>query len=393
MRFAHKLPDIPTTIFTVISRRARELGAVNVGQGFPDYPIDAALADCVATAMAEGHNQYAPMEGSIALREAIARKLQETQGCAPSPESEITITCGGTEALHSAIQALVRPGDEVICFDPAYDAYEPAVALTGARCIRIPAAPPAFRPDWDRFRDSLSDRTRLVITNNPHNPACIVWDAADLDTLAEAIRNRPILVLADEVYEHLVFDGGRHRSVLAHAELGERSLAVFSFGKTFHITGWRVGYIVASAELTREFRKVHQFNTFSIAAPLQQGIASYLARKPDAWRGLSDFFERKRNVVVAGLRDSGFTLPPAQGTYFQLLNCAALTDLDDVTFAERLLTEAGVALIPLSPFYAQSESRAPRLQWLRLCVAKRDETLELAVERLRAAASAGIGRR
>jgi methionine aminotransferase len=384
MQFAHKLPEIPTTIFSVISRRARELGALNVGQGFPDYPIDPALAQCVSQAMAAGHNQYAPMEGSLGLREAISRKLRETQGIAPDPVSEITVTCGGTEALHSAIQAIVRAGDEVICFDPAYDAYEPAVQLTGGRCIRIPSAPPAFRPDWDRFGDALSDRTRLIITNNPHNPACIVWTASDLETLAELIRERPILVLADEVYEHLVFGDARHHSVLAHPELASRSLAVFSFGKTFHITGWRVGYCVAPREWTDELRKVHQFNTFSIAAPLQQGIATYLAERPDAWRGLAEFFRRKRDLVVDGLRGTGYALPPAQGTYFQLLDCSAVTPLDDVAFAEHLLTEAGVALIPLSPFYAPASGVAPRITWLRLCVAKRDETLQLAVERLRA---------
>jgi methionine transaminase len=383
MPFARKLPDIPTTIFTVISRRARELGALNVGQGFPDYPIDPALAECVTRAMADGHNQYAPMEGSLALREAISLKLRETQGIAPDAESEITVTCGGTEALHTAIQAIVRANDEVICFDPAYDAYEPAVQLTGARCMRIPSAPPAFRPDWNRFRDALSDRTRLVITNNPHNPACIVWTESDLTTLADLIRERPILVLADEVYEHLVFDAAHHRSVLAHPELASRSLAVFSFGKTFHITGWRVGYCVAPPDLTAEFRKVHQFNTFSIAAPLQQGISSYLAERPDAWRGLAEFFRRKRDLVVDGLRGSGYGVPPAQGTYFQLLDCSAVTALNDIAFAERLLTEARVALIPLSPFYAHGGGARPHMSWLRMCVAKRDETLQLAVERLR----------
>jgi methionine transaminase len=381
MHFERKLPNIPTTIFTVMSRRAREVGALNIGQGFPDYPIDPRLAQCVADAMNEGHNQYAPMEGVPELRAAISAKLAATQGRAPDPVSEITVTCGGTEALHSAIQAIVRAGDEVIVFDPAYDAYEPAIQLTGARCVRVPTRAPNFRPDWDRVRDVLTTRTRMIVINNPHNPACTAWTRADLDALAELIRDRPIYVLADEVYEHVVFDGEQHHSVVAHAELSLRSIAVYSFGKTLHVTGWRVGYCVAPPTLTAEVRKVHQFNTFSIANPLQHGIARYIERHPDAWQGLSAMFQERRDLLRAGLAGSGFELPPAGGTYFQLLDFAALSNLDDVAFSERLLTEAKVAPIPLSPFYA--EGARPRLSLVRLCVAKKPETLQLAIDRLR----------
>ncbi|HET9475749.1 MAG TPA: aminotransferase class I/II-fold pyridoxal phosphate-dependent enzyme [Steroidobacteraceae bacterium] len=327
-----KLPDVGTTIFTVMSRRAVEQGAVNVGQGFPDYPIDSSLAACVADAVAAGFNQYAPMEGSIALRAAIAAKI----------------------------------------------------VAAGGRCIHIPLEPPHFRYDWDRVRASLSARTRLIIINNPHNPACTVASAADLDTLAALTRDRPIGVLADEVYEHVQYDGRVHQSVMNHAELRERSFAVYSFGKTLHITGWRVGYCVAPAAMTRELRKVHQFNTFSIAAPLQEGIRRYLERHPDAWRGVAAFFSAKRDLLRERLAGSGLVMPPAQGSYFQLADYASLGgDLaacNDVEFTERLINEAGVAVIPLSPFYREPPAD---MRVVRLCVAKRDETLVEAARRIR----------
>src|ERR1700723_4089194 len=250
MRFESKLPDVGTTIFTVMSRRAIEEGALNVGQGFPDYPIDARLSQALVEAVAEGHNQYAPMEGVVVLREHIARKLKASYDIEVDPITEITITCGATEALYDTIQAVVGPGDEAIIFDPAYDAYEPAVRLAGGRCVRIALAPPAFRFDWDEVRRFLSDPTRLIIINSPQNPSCTVSSRADLDALAECIRDRPITVIADEGYEHVLFDGRRHQSVLMHPDLRERSYAVFSFGKTLHATGWRIGYCVAPAELT-----------------------------------------------------------------------------------------------------------------------------------------------
>jgi methionine aminotransferase len=380
--FTSKLPDVGTTIFTVMSRRAKEQGAVNVGQGFPDYPIDPDLSACVAEAVAAGFNQYAPMEGSVALRAAIVRKILAAGGRAVDPETELTVSCGGTESIYSAIQAVVGPGDEAIVFDPSYDAYDPAVRLAGGRCIHLPLRAPGFRIDWDRVRATLSARTRLIIINNPHNPACTVASAGDLDTLAALVRDRPITVLADEVYEHVQYDGRVHQSVMNHPELRERSYAVYSFGKTLHITGWRVGYCVAPPLLTRELRKVHQFNTFSIAAPLQEAIRLYLERHPDAWKKVSAFFSAKRDLLRAKLAGSGLDLPPAEGSYFQLANYGGLDEyaaLDDVQFTEKLINEAGVAVIPLSPFYREP----PRdMRIVRLCVAKRDETLAEASRRI-----------
>jgi len=377
---ASKLPDIGTTIFTVMSRRARELGALNLGQGFPDYDIDLRLTELVGEAMRAGHNQYAPMEGLPELRQRIAAKLSACYGLHRDPESEITVTLGATEAIYSAIQAAVGPGDEAIAFDPAYDSYEPAVRLAGGRCVRLPLEPPHFRYDWDRVRAALSERTRLVLLNSPANPACTVATATDLEALATVIRGRDIVVLSDEVYEHVVFDGARHNSVLTHAELAPKSFAVFSFGKTLHATGVRIGYCVAPPAMTAELRKVHQFNTFSISNPLQHAIAAYLGEKPDGWRELAQFFQAKRDRLRVALSRSGFRLPPAQGTYFQLLDFSEFSPPGDLAFAERLLTEAGVATIPLSPFYAAP----PALSCLRLCIAKRDNTLDQAASRLAA---------
>lgn len=378
-----KLPEVGTTIFTVMSRRARELDALNLGQGFPDYDIDPRLTELVAAAMRAGHNQYAPMEGLPALRERVAAKLRASYGIAVDPETEVTVTLGATEAIYSSVQALVGPGDEVIVFDPAYDSYEPAVRLAGGRCIRLPLTQPGFRYDWERLHAVLGPRTRLVLFNSPHNPACTAADRGDLDALAAALAAYDTLVLSDEVYEHVVFDGARHASVLAHPVLAARSIAVFSFGKTLHATGLRVGYCVAPAALTREVRKVHQFNTFSVSHPLQHAIAAYLAERPDCGEGLAVFFQAKRDRLRSALATSGFRLPPAQGTYFQLLDFSAFADGDDLAFAERLLTEARVATIPLSPFYAQPQP----LPFVRLCVAKRDSTLDEAAARLNAFAA------
>jgi len=382
-----KLPDVGTTIFTIMSRRARELGALNLGQGFPDYDIDPRLAELTGEAMRQGHNQYAPMEGLLALRERIARKLEASYGVAFDPHAQITVTLGATEAIFSTVQAVVGPGEEAIAFDPAYDSYEPAVRLAGGRCIRLPLMPPDFRYDWDRVRDAITPRTRLILFNSPHNPACTAATSADLDQLAACIRGRDIVVMSDEVYEHVVFDGRKHASVLLHPELRERSFAVFSFGKTLHATGLRVGYCVAAPALTGELRKVHQFNTFSIANPLQQAIAAYLAERPRTGSELAAFFQAKRDRLRNGLAGSGFVLPPAQGTFFQLLDFGGLLAAGDVQFAERALTEAGVATIPLSPFYA----KPARLAVVRLCIAKRDETLDRAAARL-AGFAARLGR-
>ncbi len=381
-----KLPDVGTTIFTVMSRRARELGALNLGQGFPDYPIDPRIGELLAQAVREGHNQYAPMEGSLLLRQVIAAKLKATYGVEPDWEAEITVTLGATEAIYSAIQAVVGAGDEVIVFDPAYDSYDPAIRLAGGRCVHIPLQPPTFSYDWDRVAASITPHTRLIIINSPHNPSCTAATAADLDALASLIRDRDILVLSDEVYEHVMYDGRRHHSVLAHRELAPRAFVVFSFGKTLHATGWRVGYCIAPPALTVELRRVHQFNTFTIATPLQQAIAQYLQEKPQVWSELSGFFQAKRDLLRQGLAASAFRLPPAQGTFFQLLDFSGLPgqsphDLApqaDVRFAEQLLVEAGVATIPLSPFYVAP----PPMPFVRLCVAKRDDTLSQAVTRL-----------
>lgn len=379
-----KLPDVGTTIFTVMSRRAMEQGAVNVGQGFPDYPIDPALAACVTDAVAAGFNQYAPMEGNVRLRTAIAATIAAAGGRAVDPETEITVSCGGTESIYSAIQAVVAAGDEAIVFDPAYDAYDPAIRLAGGRCIHVPLAAPQFRYDWDRVKGLVNDRTRLIVINNPHNPACTVATAADLDALAALTRDRAIIVLADEVYEHVLYDGRVHQSVMNHGELKTRSFAVYSFGKTLHITGWRVGYCVAPPELTRELRKVHQFNAFSIAAPLQEAIRLYLERQPDAWRHVAAFFSAKRELLRDRLSASGLGLPPAQGSYFQLADYGQLAEfssLTDVEFTERLINDAKVAVIPLSPFYREPP---PGMRIVRLCVAKRDETLIEAASRITA---------
>jgi methionine aminotransferase len=380
MSIRSKLPRVGTTIFTIMSQRAAELQAVNLGQGFPDYDIDPRIGELVYEAMRGGHNQYAPMPGVAQLREAIAAKLERSYAVRIDPELEITVTLGATEAIFSSVQALVGPGDEVIVFDPSYDSYEPAVQLAGGACIHVPLQPPRFRYDWERVKAVLTDRTRLLIINSPHNPACTCITAQDLATLAELLRGRDIHLLADEVYEHMVFDGQTHHSVLANAELRERSVAVFSFGKTLQATGLRVGYAVAPRALTAELRKVHQFNTFTIATPFQVAIARYLAERPDCGDGLAAFLGAKRDRLTAALTGSGLLLPRAEGSFFQLIDYAALSDDPDTQFAEELLTRARVATIPLSVFY----QHPPPMTLLRLCFAKRDTTLEEGAARLQA---------
>jgi methionine aminotransferase len=386
MLFKSKLPDVGTTIFTVISRRAMEEGAVNVGQGFPDYPIDPRLAEFVQRAILDGHNQYAPMQGVAALREGIAKKLQVSYGHTFDPDTEITITCGGTEAIFDAIQAVVGAGDEAIVFDPAYDSYDPAIRLAGGRCVHIPLRPPAFSYDWDEVKRAISERTRLIIINSPHNPSCTIATAEDLQALADLIRGKPITILSDEVYEHIVYDGGKHASALAHPELRERSFTVFSFGKTLHATGWRTGYCIAPAAMTAELRKVHQFNTFSIAAPLQHAIAHYVEKHPESWQGLAAFFTAKCALLTGLLEGTAFKPITPAGTYFQLIDYGALSKATDVDFVDRLIREAKVATIPLSPFYAAP----PRMTLLRLCLAKSDATLRDAASRLAAFADEQI---
>ena len=362
-----------------MSRRAAETGAVNLGQGFPDYPIDPRLPELVQQAMAEGHNQYAPMPGVPALLEQIAAKLQRVHGVTVEPQAEITVTLGATEALFSAVQALAGAGDDVLVFDPAYDSYDPAVRLAGARCVHVPMDPPRFRPDWDRVRSAVNESTRLVIINSPQNPACSCLDRDDLDALAGVLRDRDCRVLSDEVYEHMVFDGAQHQSVLAHPELRARSVAVFSFGKTLHATGLRVGYAVAPAALTTELRKVHQYNTFTIATSFQHAIAAYLRERPACGADLPGYFQAKRDRLVALLEGSGFEPLRSAGSYFQLISYAGLDRRGDLELAHALIDEAGVATIPLSVFYREP----PPMQLLRLCFAKRDETLAEGAARLR----------
>jgi methionine aminotransferase len=380
MTVRSKLPRVGTTIFTVMSQRAAELGAVNLGQGFPDYDIDPRLAELVHEAMRQGFNQYAPMPGMPQLREAIAVKLNRSYSINVDPDLEVTVTLGATEAIFSTLLALVDSGDEVIVFDPAYDSYEPAIQLAGGVCIHVPLQPPQFRYDWERVKAVLTERTRLVIINSPHNPACTCITAQDLATLAELLRDRDIYLIADEVYEHIVFDGRVHHSVLAQPELRERSVAVFSFGKTLQATGLRVGYAVAPRALTAELRKVHQFNTFTIATALQVAIAGYLGERPACGDALRMFLGDKRDRLVAALAGSDLTLPRAEGSFFQLIDYRALGDVPDAQFAEELLTRARVATIPLSVFYQQP----PPMTLLRLCFAKRDETLDEGAERLQA---------
>ena len=373
-----KLPDVGTTVFTVMSRRAAEADAINLGQGYPDYPIDTRLAELVQQAMAEGHNQYAPMPGVPALLEQIAVKLRRVYGVTVDAEREVTVTLGATEAIYSAIQALVGTGDEVIVFDPAYDSYDPAVRLAGGRCVHVPLVPPAFQPDWDRVGSLLTERTRLVIVNSPQNPACSCLQAADLTALAAILRGRNCAVLADEVYEHMVYDGARHQSVLAHAELRARSVVVYSFGKTLHATGLRVGYAVAPPALTTEMRKVHQFNTFTIATCLQQAIAGYLRERPRLGAELPEYFQEKRDRLAALLEGTGLRVLRSAGSFFQLVDYSAVSARGDVELAGALIDEAGVATIPLSVFYREP----PPLQLLRLCFAKRELTLVEGARRL-----------
>lgn len=372
-----KLPHVGTTIFTVMTNRARELGAINLAQGFPDYDVPPKLKDLVAYHVAAGRNQYAPMIGVADLREQIALKLALSYGRMPDADAEITVTLGATEAIFSSILALVHPGDEVILFDPSYDSYAPAVILAGGKPIHIPLQAPHFRIDWQRVCEAVTSKLRLILINTPHNPSGAIMDPHELDVLADIVRPTQAWVLMDEVYEHMVFDGAQHASLLSHSELYARGIAVFSFGKSMHATGWRVGYAVAPAPITTEIRRVHQFNTFSIATPLQYAIADFLKSSPDHNAGLTAFYQRKRDKFLECLRGSSFSWIPSAGTYFQLLDFSAISDETDVQFAETLLN-AGVAAIPVSPFYTD----APRLSVMRFCFAKSESTLEDAAERL-----------
>ena len=372
-----RLPRVGTTIFSQMSALAQQHDAVNLGQGFPDFDCAPALVDAVATAMRRGLNQYPPMPGVPALREAIAAKTARLYGHAYDPGSEITITAGATQGILTAILALVHPGDEVIVLDPCYDSYEPNIVLAGARAVHVPLQPHSFRPDFERLRAALSARTRALIVNTPHNPSASVWTADDMQALAELLRPTNVIVIADEVYEHMVFDGQRHESVSRHAELAARSLVVSSFGKTFHVTGWKVGHVAAPAALSAEFRKVHQFNVFTVNTPVQHGLAEYLA-DPAPYLELNAFYQRKRDLFRTGLAATRLALLPAAGTYFQCVDYSAVSELGEEAFCRWLTSEIGVTAIPLSAFYA--DGREQRLA--RFCFAKKDDTLERALERL-----------
>lgn len=373
-----KLPALGTTIFTQMSALAQQHNAINLSQGFPDFDGPDYLKARLAHHVNAGANQYAPMTGVQPLREAIAAKTAELYGHRPDANSEITITAGATEALYAAITALVRPGDEVICFDPSYDSYAPAVTLSGGVMKRIALQPPGFNVDWQEFAERLSPRTRLVILNTPHNPSATVWQKSDFEALWKAIRAQEIYVLSDEVYEHICFAKEGHASVLAHAGLRERAIAVSSFGKTFHMTGWKVGYCVAPAALTAEVRKVHQYLTFAVNTPAQLALADMLNAEPEHYRELPAFYQARRDRFVQALAKSRLKILPCEGTYFLLADYSAISDLDDVAFCQWLIEEAGVAAIPLSVFCAGPFPH----KLIRLCFAKREATLDAAAERL-----------
>jgi len=371
-----KLPDVQTTIFTVMSELARQEGALNLSQGFPDFDGPAYLLERVQHHLRHGQNQYAPMMGVPSLRAAIAVKVRDLYGCAVDPDREITVTSGATEALFCAIAAIVNRDDEVIVFDPAYDSYEPVVRLQGGRCRRVPLHPPGYQVDWDRVADLINERTRLIIINTPHNPTGAVWGSADIEALAALVTGRNLFVLADEVYEHIIFDGRLHESLCRYPELYARSFVVSSFGKTYHTTGWKIGYCVAPAALTVEFRRIHQYVTFTSNTPVQLGLADFLTAHPEHHRNLGAFYQRKRDLFCELLAGSRFRVVPSAGTYFQLLEYTGVSTERDVDLALRLTREQKLATIPVSVFY----ERDPGHRMLRVCFAKDDATLRAGAE-------------
>lgn len=374
-----KLPTAGTTIFTVMTKLAEEHGAINLGQGFPEFQPPARLRELVDHYMRAGRNQYAPMTGARSLREAISAKTQAVYGARVEPENEVTVTSGATEAIFCAIQAVVHRGDDVIVLDPCYDSYEPSITLAGGRTVHVPLRAPDFAIDWQRLADSLNPRTRLIIINSPHNPTGALVSSADLTRLAELLRPTECLVLSDEVYEHIVFDAA-HVSLLTNAELAARSFVISSFGKTYHATGWKVGYCMAPKALTDEFRRVHQYVMFATTTPMQLALADYLVEAPEHYLGLPAFYREKRDYFATELRESRFELLPVRGTYFQLAAYGAISDENDVEFARRLTVEHGVASIPVSVFC----ERAPRERLIRFCFARERETLAAAAAKLRA---------
>lgn len=375
-----KLPNVGTTIFTQMSQLAAETGALNLSQGFPDFDGPQALRDAVGRHIASGHNQYAPMTGLPALRQQVAAKIARSYGVQVDPDTEVTITPGATQAIFCAIQAVIQRGDEVIVFDPCYDSYEPSVELAGGRCVHVQLGVKDFTIDWQKLGEALSPRTRMIILNSPHNPSGALISRAELDKLATLIRDRDIYLVSDEVYEHLVFDGVPHVSVLAHEELYQRAFVVSSFGKTYHVTGWKTGYVVAPPALSAELRKVHQYVSFCGVTPLQYALADYMAEHPEHVEELPAFYQAKRDLFCDLLAPSRFSFTRVAGTYFQLVDYSQIRpDLSDVEMAIWMTREHGVATIPVSVFY-QSPPQEQRL--VRLCFAKREETLRQAAEKL-----------
>jgi methionine aminotransferase len=375
--FQSKLPQTGTTIFSVMSGLAQQHGAINLSQGFPDYDCAPELVQLVNKAMQQGHNQYAPMPGILALREAISSKTQDLYGAVYHPENEITITAGGTQAIFSVICATVHPNDEVIIFEPAYDCYAPAIQLMGGVVKRMELEPPDYRINWNMVRRLISSRTKMIILNSPHNPTGTILQEEDIRELINLTNKTDILILSDEVYEHIIFDGQPHRSMTRYPELAERSIICASFGKLFHITGWKIGYCMAPAWLMNEFRKIHQFNVFAVNTPMQYALADFLSIK-EAYLGLAKFYQEKRDYFRAGLENSRFKLLPCAGSYFQSVHYSSISAEKDLDFAKKLITEFGVAAIPNSAFYSKKTDYGI----LRFCFAKKQETLEKAVEQL-----------
>ncbi len=378
MRIETKLPKVGTTIFTVMSQLAAEHKAVNLGQGFPDFDGPERLRSALTRAVAEGKNQYSAMAGIPKLREQIALKTERLYGHRVNPDTEVTVTSGATEALFNAIALLVRPGDEVIVLDPCYDCYEPAIELNGGRAVHVPLTLPDFSVDWQRVNDACTARTRAIIVNTPHNPSGAVFSAADIDALAEIARRHDIAVISDEVYEHIIFDGHAHQSVLRHPELAERSFVISSFGKTYHCTGWKVGYCIAPAALSNEFRKVHQYVTFCTFQPAQWALAEILEAEPQHYLELPAFYQAKRDRFRELMAASRFDLLPVSGAYFQIVDYSRISTRDDLSFCEWLTREHGVAAIPVSAFYEMP----PEMRLIRFCFAKTDATLLTAAEKL-----------
>ncbi len=372
-----RLPRVGTTIFTVMSALAAQHRAVNLGQGFPDFDGDPALIEAVTRAMKKGLNQYPPMAGVAELRAAVALKIKALYAREYSADAEITITAGATQAILTAILAVVHPGDEVIVLEPCYDSYVPNIILAGGRVVRVPLQPGTFRPDFGRIAAAITPRTRAIVINSPHNPSGTTWSADDMRCLARLLDNTHIVLISDEVYEHMVFDGQQHQSAARFDALAERAFVVSSFGKTYHVTGWKVGYVAAPQGLMQEFRKVHQFNVFTVNTPMQYALAAYM-QDAAPYLGLSDFYQQKRDLFRAGLAPTRFKLLPCEGTYFQSVDTRAINDLSEADFCHWLTTEVGVAAIPLSAFYGDAFDQ----HTVRFCFAKKTETLQLALDKL-----------